>query len=330
MPDIRERLRIDTNVIQAPMGGISRANLVSAVAKAGGLGSLGFLAPQLFESEITKLKEELNGQSFAANLLFPMISKAHVKACIRYKVPVVSFFYGYDREVVQSIKESGAFTLFQVGSIEEARKVAANGIDGIVVQGVEAGGHVRGSERLHDLLPRVRDEFPDHLVVASGGIYDNASASAAIASGADGVASGTRFLATYECDAHPKYKERVVDSDTTVLTNLFGVGWRDPHRVIPNAAVNRWCEADGREPGWLKPVHQLTQFLSRLASSEENTSRIINSQTLNRPLYTPASLSAELSEAMIEVVALYAGECVSEIGDIRPASDVVSQITCNQ
>ncbi len=325
--DVRDMLSIERPVIQAAMGGVSRSELVTAVAKAGGLGSLGYLPPQLFDAEISQIREELDGRTYAVNLLLPLIGKAHVESCLRHKVPVVSLFFGYSQEIVDALKDNGSYVLFQVGSLEESHRAINGGADGLIVQGSEAGGHVRSTERLQAMLSRIKDDFPARLIAGAGGVHNRASADAVRALGADAVASGTRFLATPESCAHPAYKARLLSATDTVLTHLFGVGWRDPHRVVPNKAVSKWCSPDGREPAWLRPLHLVLRALSRVASSEAATRKMIESQTLSLPLYTPSSLELEMDEALLEVVALYAGECVREISSLKPAAELVCELS---
>lgn len=325
MVDACDFLSIEKPVLQGAMGGIARHELVVSVSRAGGLGTLSYLPPNRFSTELGRVSESLNGRTFAANLLLPIISKEHVVACVQSDVPIVTLFYGFKQSVVSELKDAGKIVLFQVGSLEEAKRVVAAGCDGVIVQGYEAGGHVRGKERLADLLPRVREALPAKLVCGAGGIHDRQSADACRALGADAVCSGTRFLASFEASAHESYKKRLIDSSETVVTNLFGVGWRDPHRVIPNAAVRKWCKRDGRDPAWLPIIHAFTRMLSRVSSSDGGA-RIAARQSLSSPLYTPSSLTPEMSDSMIEVVALYAGECVGHIDRLRSAEEIVSEL----
>lgn len=323
--DACDFLSIDKPVLQGAMGGVARHDLVVAVSKSGGLGTVSYLPPQMFADEMKQVEQSLSGTTFAANLLLPVITDVHVKACLDSSVPIVTLFYGFDQKIVSALKDAGKIVLFQVGSLDEAKRVIAAGADGVIAQGYEAGGHIRGKKRLSDLLSEIRSAFPQHLVCGAGGIHDGASADACRNLGADAVASGTRFLATPEAAAHPAYKQRLVEAAETVATNLFGVGWRDPHRVVPNEAVKKWCKPDGREPSWLSLVHAMTRVVAKLSSSD-GSAALTAKQSLGRPLYTPASLSPEMPAEMIEVVAVYAGECVRDINDIRPARQIVEEL----
>ncbi len=128
------------------------------------------------------------------------------------------------------------------------------GADALIVQGVEAGGHVQSVVGLLPLLAEVRRAVSLPLL-AAGGIGDPASARAALAAGAVAVVMGTRFVASEECDAHPLYKARLIEAEArdTVLTKLFDVGWpASPHRVIRNTTYEHW-EAAGSPPSGQRP-----------------------------------------------------------------------------
>lgn len=326
MVDACDLLSIDKPVLQGAMGAVARHDLVVAVSLSGGLGTLGYLPPNFFASELDRIRESLGGQTFAANLLLPIVQKSHVEACLQSEVPIVSLFYGFDQKVLSALKDAGKIVLFQVGSLAEARKVINAGADGVILQGVEAGGHVRGTDRLANLLPQVKEAFPDHLVCGAGGIHDSKSADACRALGADAVCSGTRFLASPEACAHPAYKRQLIEASETIVTRLFGVGWRDPHRVIPNGATRKWCRADGRDPPWLPMIHAVTRIASRLVSADGGA-RMTARQSLSAPLYTPATHTAEMDAAMLDIVALYAGECTGRIHDLQPAARTVDVLS---
>lgn len=326
MVDICDFLSIERPVLQGALGGVARHDLVVAVSKAGGLGTLSYLPSDSFGKELKSVEDTLDGTTFAANLLMPIIDRNHVKACIASSVPIVTIFFGFDQRIVSALKEAGKIVLFQVGSLAEARKVIAGEADGVIVQGFEAGGHIRGTERLADLLPQIKSAFPNRVVCGAGGIYDKQSADACRALGADAVCSGTRFLASPEAAAHPAYKQLLLERDETVATNLFGLGWRDPHRVIKNAAVQKWCGPDGREPGWLVIPHAISGIVQKFSSSD-NSAELTAKQKLAIPLYTPASLSPEMPEELIEVTALYAGECIRNVRRLQTAAETVASMT---
>jgi NAD(P)H-dependent flavin oxidoreductase YrpB (nitropropane dioxygenase family) len=324
--DACDFLSLEKPVLQGAMGAVARHDLVVAVSEAGGLGTLSYLPAEAFAHELAHIEESLSGKTFAANLLLPIIEKRHVEACLASSVPIVTLFYGFDQEIVDALKSAGKIVIFQIGSVEEAKRVTARGADGVIVQGYEAGGHIRGTKRLADLLPQVRDALPNKLVCSAGGIHDKASADLARSFGAHAVASGTRFLASPEAAAHSAYKQRLLEANETIATNLFGVGWRDPHRVMKNAATEKWCGPNGREPRWLFLIHAATKIASRLSGSN-GADAMVARQSLNSPLYTPASLTPEMGEDRLEFVALYAGECVKHISGLQTAATSVVELS---
>ena len=326
MVDTCDVLSIEKPVLQGAMGAVARYDLTAAVSRAGGLGTLSYLPPSFFEAELKRLEADLQGQTFAANLLMPIIEKRHVEACLNSAVPVVTFFYGFDQKILDAMKDSGKKVLFQIGSLEEARTVISAGADGVIAQGYEAGGHVRGTTPLAELLPQVKAAFPDHVVAGAGGVVDKATADACRALGADAVCAGTRFLASPEAAAHSAYKARILTAEDTVVTNLFGLGWRDPHRVIPNAATQKWLSDDGREPAWMPMLHGVANTLSKLAPPSDGGAAMTARQSLGRPLYTPNSLVPELDESKLELVALYAGAAVGQVKELWPAAKTVEEL----
>jgi len=124
---------------------------------------------------------------------------------------------------------------------------SAAGADAVIAQGVEAGGHVRGSTQMLELLECVRAAVKIS-VLAAGGIIDATGVRAALDAGAVAAVAGTRFLLSDESHAHPDYKQRCLDTSETILTELFGLGWPNaPYRVIPNGATRPLA---ARRPPW--------------------------------------------------------------------------------
>src|SRR5207253_8901337 len=149
----------------------------------------------------------------------------------------------------------------QVGSVDEARAAASAGVDFVIAQGVEAGGHVRGTTALSVLLPAVVDAVTPIPVLASGGVADGRGLVAALSLGAQGVSMGTRFVASEEAFVPRLYKARIVSGiaeDTIYVEDLFNVGWeKAPHRVLRNAIVREW-EAAGSPPIGQRPAEATT------------------------------------------------------------------------
>lgn len=312
-------------IVQAGMGGgAATSELAIAVSKAGGLGSIGLLPEAKFAAEIKQTQEALGKLPFAVNLLLPMIRRGHIRACLDHRVPVVSLFFGYRPGLVKTLKQAGCYVIHQVGSANQADRAVRDGADALMVQGVEAGGHVCATQFLYDLLPAIRGNHPALPLLAAGGIHDAASVRAACRVGADGVNVGTRFLLTPESHAHAAYKQRLLEADSTLLTRLFGLGWSAPHRVCPNAATRRWCQPDGRAPRWLTGLNGVSRRPSRMLSLDAAAS-LVGLQKPNRPLFTPFPLSRDMCESP-DATALYAGMAIGKMNSIIPAADVVSEL----
>ena len=131
---------------------------------------------------------------------------------------------------------------------------------------------------------------------------------------------------SHESGAHPDYKRRLIDAGETLLTELFGAGWPAPHRVIPNSATARWLGRDARGPGWLRVANRITApAFSRIPPSVQ--SRMAASQRPGMPLFGPAAATAGRGDNLVEAGPLYAGESVARIDDIRPAGELVRDLT---
>jgi nitronate monooxygenase len=293
--------------MQAPVGSAATPELASEVARAGGLGALGasWTEPQALREQIRSITR-LTDRPFCVNLVLDFEQEERLEVAVEERVPIVSFSFGLDQRLIVRAHAGGAQVFVQVASGDAARAAADAGADALIVQGVEAGGHVQGTVGLLPLLAEVRRAVSLPLL-AAGGIGDPASARAALAGGAVVVVMGTRFLASEESDAHPDYKARVLEAEAhdTVLTGLFDVGWPDsPHRVIRNSTYERW-EAAGGPPSGQRPGEgeQVADGILRYAS--------------NPPF---ASTRGE-----IEAMALYAGQSVGAIAEVEPAAAIVER-----
>lgn len=194
-------------------------------------------------------------QPFGVNLVLAWPAQERVDLALQEGARVVSFFWGDPGGLVDRCHQAGALVAQTVGGLEEARRAADGGVDLIVAQGWEAGGHARGQVTTMVLVPAVVDAVAPTPVVAAGAIADGRGLAAALALGAAGAWIGTRFLATPEAAAHPQYQRRVVEAgiEDTVHTGIFDLGWPDaPHRTLRNATVRDW-EAAGRPPTGDRP-----------------------------------------------------------------------------
>ena len=145
-----------------------------------------------------------------------------------------------------------------------------------------------------------------------------------MALGADGVASGTRFLMTNESGAHEAYKSLLAESSETVVTTLFGLGWPDPHRVLVNEAVKHWCNEQGDPRMVIRAINWLSQFGARHIPPGVQM-KLAEAQRVNRPFFTPLPPVAGVN-ARLDVLAAYAGECVSEIHTIESTTSVFESL----
>lgn len=314
-----ERLGVERPVVQAGMGGgLAGSELAAAVSEAGGLGTIGILAPNDLRAEIAAARR-LSGRPVAVNLLLPFARRAHFDAA--GDADVVVTFWGRPK------RRTAKPWIHQCGSLEEARAAHEAGADGVIAQGVEAGGHVRGTTPALELLAQLAGALPDgYPVLSAGGIADAAGTKARLDAGAEAVVCGTRFLMSEESGGHPAYKERLIGAHETVLTELFGAGWPAPHRVVPNAATDRWLGRDPRGPRLVRLFHKATApAFSRMPVPLQL--RLAGTQQPTRPLFGPAAAVAGGPASLVDAGPLYAGECVDEISDVRPAGQLVSDLT---
>jgi NAD(P)H-dependent flavin oxidoreductase YrpB (nitropropane dioxygenase family) len=259
-------------------GGITTPELVVAVSRAGGLGMLQRGGTRPLDERIAEIEDARAGP-FGVNFV-PALGQGgrdEVELAAS-RARLVEFFWAEpDPEIVALVHAGGAFACWQVGSVEEALRAADAGCDLVVAQGVEAGGHVRGTVGLLPLLAEVL-EAVSVPVVAAGGIASARSLAAALAAGASAARVGTRFLATSESGAHPDYVAALLASGQTdtLLTTAFEVGWPDaPHRVLASAVAA--AEALEDETVGAVDVNGEAQPVPRLAArtpSREVTGRV--------------------------------------------------------
>ncbi len=319
------RLGLGLPIVQAAMAGEgSGAEMAAGVAQAGGLGSIGMRAPRGFRDEIDRARRFAPGRPMAAGLLLPFTRRAHVDALIAGNPDAAILTAGFAPAVVQRLRAAGIYVIHQVGSASDARQAVRDGADALVAQGVEAGGHVLGAERSDALLPQVLEVAGERPVLLSGGIATAEDVSRALSRGAAAVLAGSRYVLTHESVAHPAYKERILGAKRTVLTQLFGVGWTLKHRVVPNAATERWCDDDGRIPDWLRKLQRSVEGAIQPFAMLRDARALPGSVKV--PLYTPASLARGQRSEGVETTPLYAGECVERIHSIAHAYDVTRML----
>ena len=314
-----ERIGLDLPVVQAGMGGgLATHRLAAPVSDAGGLGTIGFLGADDLREELSAARR-LTGRPVSVNLLLPFARRAHFEAAAEADVLVT--FWGSPK------RRGPGVWIHQVGSVEEARAAKQAGADAVIAQGVEAGGHVRGSSAALEILERIRTALgPDYPVLSAGGAASAADVRERLDAGAEAVVCGTRFLMSEESDAHAEYKARLAEAKETQLTELFGVGWPAPHRVVANDATRRWLRGDSRGPAWLRAAHRATAPLLSRAPVPLQL-RLAATQKASRPLFGPAAATIGGPANLVDAGPLYAGECIERIDDVRPAGELVRELT---
>lgn len=322
-----ERLRLEVPIVQAPLGGgISSPELAAAVSNAGGLGTIGIRAPRSITRDFARARELAPNRPLGLGLLLLFARRAHVDAVIASKPDAVILMAGFSASIVERLHAAGVYVLHQVGSRADGERALRDGADALIAQGVEAGGHVLGEQPGASLLRELRTIAGDKPVLRAGGIATAEDVTRALGEGAAAVVVGTRYVLTHEASAHPAYKRRVLGAERTLLTTLFGVGWSLKHRVVPNAATERFCDAQGQVAPWVGRVQRAVEPLVRpFAALQDAQGRLARSFNLV-PLFTPASLRPEQPEHAVDYVALYAGESAKRIHAIEGAFEVTRQL----
>lgn len=242
-------------VALAPMAFVGTApDLAIAVSRAGGLGSLavGPLPVQTMRGLIGAVKAAIPGP-FQVNFITFLATSDHIQACIDEGVPIVSFHWGHPpAEFVAALHGAGIRVWEQVGSATAARQAVDSGIDVVVAQGIEAGGHNFGTLPTFVLVPEVLEAVAPTPVLAAGGITTGRQVAAALVLGADAVSMGTRFVASEEAFAHADYKRRLVEAagTDTRLSSVYGpdLPQFNPMRVLDVGLARDFAGAEDRAP----------------------------------------------------------------------------------
>ncbi|TDU31145.1 nitronate monooxygenase [Panacagrimonas perspica] len=299
-------------IVLAGMGGVARSELVAAVTRAGGFGFLGMVREPvaLIRSEVEAVRAQTD-LPFGVNLIPAAtpaaLLEAQIAVCIELRVPVVALFWSLMPGLVERLRAAGIVVVCQVGSLEEALAAQIAGADALIVQGVEAGGHVRGRVALMDLLPQVAGAIERLPLLAAGGIADGQDVATVMALGAQGAVIGTAFAATQESFAHDFHKQRLVEGRTseTRLTDAFHINWpREAHVRVLSNSVTRGERGDPDTP-----AHQVI-------GDEEG-----------RPIYlfsTDSPLRSMTGD--FEAMALYAGNGVDRIHRVVFAAERLREI----
>ena len=310
-----DRLEIDVPIIQAAMNGAVGPELAAAVSEAGGLGMLAYwrAEPDVLRQQVRRTRS-LTSRPFGVNLNLDRPGQDELlEVSLEEGVPVISLFWGDPASLIGRAHKGGAIVLHTVASASEACRVVDDGVDIVVAQGWEAGGHVRGTIATLPLIPAVVNAVAPTPVVAAGGIADGRGLAAALAMGADGAWIGTRFLASKEAVIHPRYQELVLQAteEDTFYGDLFNVGWPDaPHRTLRNKTVEAW-EAAGRPPTGERPGEGEVIAISPGRG-----------ELVRYSAYTVASDT----DGDIEALSMWAGQSVGLVSSVQSASDIVTEI----
>ena len=287
---------------QAGMSGAATHELAAAVSSAGALGMIGIgrQSPAAVEHYLDGAAA-LTSAPVGATCIAPFVLP-EVEELLASRLAVVEFFYEWpDAGRVRP----GVVTGWQIGSVDEAKAAVDAGCAYVIAQGWEAGGHVRGTVPLAELVPAVR-EAVDVPIVAAGGIGTAADLRRALRLGADAVRVGTRFVAAAESNAHPDYVAALIGAraDDTEYTEAFGVGWPNaPHRVLASAIV-----AAGRADG------------------DVGSTVAADGRTTPMPRFG-ASVPTRTTVGDIAAMALYAGTSVGAVTRRQTAAEIVAELT---
>jgi enoyl-[acyl-carrier protein] reductase II len=281
-------------IIQGGMAGISEANLVSAVSNAGGLGTIGsgLMPASWLEEEIKKTKEKTN-RPFAVNLFLqnPKIEDL-VKVIIKEGVKIVFTGGGNPLPLFPYFQAAGIKIIPVVPSPRLAKKMEDNEADGVVVEGLEAGGHI-GQNTTLCLIPQAKAFLKNIPLIAAGGIYDGKTAKATIFLGADGILMGTRFLASEECIVSEAYKKKIIEATADEIEVVLR--WTGhPLRVIKN----QWSEE-------MKKLEEKGAFPEEIKAEK---------------------IAGSLGGENVENIPLLAGISAAGISEIKSCQEIIEEI----
>ncbi len=293
---ICELLNIKYPIIQGGMAWLGTTELVSAVSNAGGLGIIGSGdAPTDLIREQIRLTKQSTDKPFGVNILMTSpFMKTNLDMIIEEKVTVVTFGAGNPGTSIARLKEAGIKIMPVVSSVALARRLERLGIDAIIAEGMESGGHV-GETTTMALVPQVVDAVKVP-VIAAGGIADGRGLVAALALGACGIQIGTRFICSTECIAHQNFKEQIVKAQdrATVVT---GQSTGHPIRGLENKLTRQYVEL------------------------EKNGATVPELEAFAR-----GRLSLGVIQGNIEEGSLMAGQIAGLIRDIKPVKTIIEDI----
>jgi NAD(P)H-dependent flavin oxidoreductase YrpB (nitropropane dioxygenase family) len=326
---------VDYPIVQTGMGWVAGPSLVAATSNAGGFGILGAATMDLEELRAAiKETKSLTAKPFGVNMRADqpdVMDRADLLAA--EGVRVGSFAMAPRADVIERLRRGGVLVVPSIGAKRHAEKVATMGVDAVLVQGGEGGGHT-GSVPTTLVLPQVLDALGGSIpVIAAGGFFDGRGLVAALAYGASGVAMGTRFLLTRECPVPDVVKSFYVSksvTDTVVTTRVDGV----PHRVLRTDFVER-LERSGAATSLLRAVRNAAGFkklsgtswpamlregLAMKRSHELTWAQVIMAAN------TPMLLRAAMVEGDLRFGVMASGQVVGLIGDLPAVGELIDRI----
>ena len=291
--------------IQCAGMGMASPELAVAVAGAGGLGMMSgvMISPQLLEKTLVEANANVVGQ-IGVNFIIPFLEDESLVDIAAENARVVDFFFGEpNSNLIKRVHDGGALAGWQVGSVKEALIAEASGCDFVILQGTEAGGHVRGTRGLLTMMADVLDALTCP-VVAAGGIATPRAVAIALAAGASAVRIGTRFVATPESGYHPEYINALIDADgeDAIYTEQFSVGWEAPHRVLS---------------GCIEAAEKVdSEIIGEIEIGDEKIEVPRNS------VFGPMVSSSGTINAMAQ----YAGQGVGAVNSCEPAAEILFRL----
>ena len=296
----------------AGMAMIATPELVAAVSNAGGLGILGTgpVPAEWLRSAIADVRRRTD-KPFAVNLIHemtafgPLTTEEHVLVCVEETVDLVVFFWQLpEPSWVDQLQQASIPFVVTTGSVESIDRAIELPLSGLMLQGTEAGGHVRSERSLEELLRFSRDKYPEQILIGAGGIANADDVRKTLEWGADAVCLGTRFVASVEANAHTEYKDKIIraKASDTVVTKQFGPEWPDvPMRVIANMATKGHC---------VDYSIGVTELFGQRYEMPPNS----------------AVLPQRNTTGDFELMCLAAGQSVERIGEVLPAAEIVESL----
>ncbi len=306
-----ELLGIEQPIVQAPMSAVSQ--LAAAVSNAGALGMLA-LTWSTPAGDVVRETAGLTDRPFGGNLILSSDQHRRLDEALEAGLRIVSLMWGDPAAYVEQVHDANGIVLHTVGSAEEAKRAVASGVDVVVAQGWEAGGHVWSRVATLPLVPAVVDAVAPVPVIAAGGIGDARGVAAVFALGAQAAWLGTRFLLAREMPIHDEYRRILMgaaETDAHWYPDLYAVGWPGaPHRVIRNSTAEVW-EAAGRPPLGSRPGEG--EVIAHFADGEA----IVRYETAAPMVGTTGD---------IEALSLWAGQSVALARHPQPAAEIVAEL----